>query len=289
MSFYSSVLRRRLLTIAKLGADFSILYNGVEYKLGDTVTITASTTITVKGNGKAKVTLIGAGGGGAGATDSTLDFQGGDGGDGGTSIFTAELTSGNYSVIVGIGGNAGNAGYIPGGPGGETSAFGHSASGGSGGSAATEWSDGSDGRDGTGETASGNDTEYGQGGNGDWYNGNAGGNGVCIIKIVDPNTKECIITLSGTFDSSSGYVIINGDKVITPGEYTVLSGEVITLAVKRPGYSGTGTIKINGQQVISATTNLQTYDYTVETNCTITCTKTGSGYSSTITLDLVTV
>lgn len=284
MSYFSLTLRRRLFAIAVL-ADFSIIVNGVEYKPGDTVTITASTTVTVKGNGKAKVTLIGAGGGGAGATDSTLDYQGGDGGDGGTSIFTAELTSGNYSIVVGTGGKAGGVGT--GSNGGGTTAFEHSASGGFGGSAATEWYDGSNGQDGTGETASGNDTAYGQGGNGDWYNGNAGGNGVCIIKIIDPNTKECIITLSGTFDSSSGYVIINGDKVITPGEYTVLSGEVVTLAVKRPGYSGAGIIKINGQQVISATTNLQTYDYTVESNCTITCTKTGSGYSSTITLDLV--
>ena len=82
MSFYSSVLRRRLLTTAKLGADFSIVYNGAEYKPGDTVTITASTTLTVKGNGKAKVTVIGAGGGGAGAVDSSLDYQGGNGGNG---------------------------------------------------------------------------------------------------------------------------------------------------------------------------------------------------------------
>lgn len=285
MSYFAFTVRRRLFAIAAL-ADFSIFVNGVEYKPGDTVIITASTTVTVKGNGKAKVTLIGAGGGGAGALDSSLDYQGGSGGDGGTSIFTTEITSGNHSVICGTGGKAGGVGT--GGTGGETSAFGHSASGGTGGSAASEWYDGSNGQNGTGETSSGNTTEYGQGGDGDWYSGKAGGDGVCIIKVLDPNSNDCTIVLSGTFDASNSYVTIAGEKITTPGEYLVPVGDFITLSIKKASsFGNTGGIYINGTCVVYATTTLQSYDYEVEGNCMITGEVSGSNMARSYTIKVV--
>lgn len=291
MSYFALTMRRRLFAIAAL-ADFSIIVNGVEYKPGDTVTITASTTVTIKGNGKASVTLIGGGGGGGDYIgDLSENYNcGGDGGDGGTSIFTEELVAGTYDVIIGTGGNGGAFGS--GQAGGTTNAFGHSAGGGGGGDYADDWGDGMSGSDGIGETSSGNTTKYGQGGYGTYsVGGNNGTSGVCIINLVDPNAKNAKITMMGTFDTTCSYVMIDGSKTITPGEYEVPIGSVVTLAVRsQNNMSGSSTIIVNGQTVVSTTATVKTYDYEVVSNCTINGTRaSGSfgGYRYTLTLTSV--
>lgn len=291
MSYFALTMRRRLFTIAAL-ATFSIIVNGVEYNPGDTVTITASTTVTIKGKGKASVTLIGGGGGGAGFagdTDNPEYFSGGDGGDGGTSVFEVELVAGVYSVTVGAGGE----GNVSGRSGGETTAFGHSAPGGTGGSPASDWSNGYNGDHGVGETATGNNTQYGQGGNGTYWSsdGGDGTSGVCIIKLVDPNAKNAKITMTGTFDATYSYVMIDGSKIITPGEYEVPIGSVVTLAVRsQNNMSGSSTIVVNGQTVVSTNATVKTYDYEVVSNCTINGTSaSGSWGGNRYTLTLTSV
>ena len=244
-------MRRRLFAAPLQAADFSLIVDGAEYKIGDTVTILASTNVTVKGTAKAEVTLIGGGGGGGDYVgDSSYNYNtGGMGGNGGTSIFKQELSTGTFSVTVGVGGRGAVYGY--GEDGGSTIAFGHTAGGGGGGSPADDWGDGAYGYDGIGETASGNNTQYGRGGDGTYYPGaDSGTSGACLIKLIDPNLKFYTVTLSGSFDTSNAYVTINGGKFTTAGTHEVEEGTIITLAIKKQMSNGTGGIEINGEKVI---------------------------------------
>lgn len=186
-------LRRRRLMMA--GSAF-ILYNGVKYKRGQTLTISSSVDIQIVGKVDLNVILVGAGGGGAGG-DNRGGMRGYGGGSGGKTARIITVLSGVYSLIVGTGG-AGSASGVLGGPqagsGGNTSGFGLSAGGGGGGRGSSF--SGTAGAGGTGDTPGNPGTTnsggasvyngYGAGGQGGSYTaaGSRGGNGVAVITIL---------------------------------------------------------------------------------------------------------
>lgn len=186
-------MRRRRLMMA--GSAY-ILYNGVKYKRGQTLTISSSVDIQIVGKVDLDVILVGAGGGGAGG-DNRGGLRGYGGGSGGKTERIITIVSGVYSLIVGTGG-AGSASGALGGPqagsGGNTSGFGLSAGGGGGGRGSSFG--GTAGAGGAGDTPGNPGTTnsggasvyngYGAGGQGGSYTaaGSRGGNGVAVITIL---------------------------------------------------------------------------------------------------------
>lgn len=186
-------LQRRRLMMA--GAAY-ILYNGVKYKRGQTLTISSSVDVQIVGKVDLDVILVGAGGGGAGG-DTRGGLRGYGGGSGGKTARIITVLSGVYSLIVGTGGSGSAAGTLGGaqaGSGGNTSGFGLSAGGGGGGRGSSF--SGTAGAGGTGDTPGNPGTTnsggasvyngYGAGGTGGSYTaaGSRGGNGVAVITIL---------------------------------------------------------------------------------------------------------
>ena len=77
------------------------------------------------------------------------------------------------------------------------------------------------------------------------------------------------VTLSGTFDSSYGYVMIGGTKYTSAGSYTVPMGEQVHITVSSSSSSQRSNcqVTLDGRTVMDGS---GTYDYTVGfSDCTI--------------------
>lgn len=91
------------------------------------------------------------------------------------------------------------------------------------------------------------------------------------------------ITVTGTGNTSSCYLTINGEKVTTAGSHTVDSGSVVACYISTGYYGGSATIVVDGTTVQSST---GTYNYTVNNDCTINLSVTGSTWSQTIKITI---
>lgn len=72
------------------------------------------------------------------------------------------------------------------------------------------------------------------------------------------------VTITGTGNSASCYATINGTKQYSAGTHEVKAGDTITFGVYGKSSSAYGFVKIDGTQVLKATSSsTKTYDWTV--------------------------
>ena len=93
----------------------------------------------------------------------------------------------------------------------------------------------------------------------------------------------CTITVTGTGDATSCYLIINGVKAQSAGTYTVPVGDTIECTVKSTSSSYQSYIKLNGNYEERGSNVTLTYDYEVAKNATINLTTSYAGGRITIT------
>ena len=71
------------------------------------------------------------------------------------------------------------------------------------------------------------------------------------------------VTITGTGDASYCYATINGTKQYSAGTHEVNAGDTITFGVYGTATAYYGSVTIDGAKVLSTTTGLDTYNWTV--------------------------
>ena len=103
----------------------------------------------------------------------------------------------------------------------------------------------------------------------------------------EPPATTVDVVLIGIFDSSYGYVTIDGTKYTSAQTLTVAKGTSVTVYCKAFLYAVTPVIKLNGTIVASATSSSDSAKYTfaVTENCRIVLAESDGGdYTADITM-----
>ena len=73
-----------------------------------------------------------------------------------------------------------------------------------------------------------------------------------------------VVTITGAGDASYCYATINGTKQYSAGTHEVNAGDTITFGVYGVSSAASGSVTIDGTQVLKATSSsTETYDWTV--------------------------
>lgn len=93
----------------------------------------------------------------------------------------------------------------------------------------------------------------------------------------EPKPKKLTMTLTGTFNSSYGYVTINGTKYKSAQTVEVEAGTEISVYVGGRSSTGNCQVSLNGTKVHSGA---GTYTFVPTNNATIKMSMSGSSYYS---------